>query len=1181
MATHSWPETDGIGDSDAEEERRVAELCANDPQVRDAAPLEAVSAVVRESDLPLARIVQTLMEHYADRPALGERATEPVTDPQTGRTSLRLLPRFETITYRELWAAVRAIAAEWRHDPRHSLSAGDVVCVLGFTSSDYAMLDLACIHLGAVAVPLQSSAPVSQLTPIIAETEPRILAASVEHLDTAVEVAVAGTSLRRLIVFDYHPEVDEQRDRLAAARRRLAEAGSAVVVDSLAAVRERGHASPAAPLFTPTADADPLALLIYTSGSTGTPKGAMYPQRLVRTLWRGFWPGTRNLPTIGINYLPLSHLAGRISLVGTLSRGGTGYFTARSDLSTLFEDIALARPTELTLVPRVCDMLFQHYRGELDRRAPEAADQQAIEAEVRADLRENLLGGRVLRATCGSAPLSAGMTTFVESCLGLRLHDGYGSTEAGGVLLDTRVQRPPVLDYKLVDVPELGYFRTDSPHPRGELLVRTETIVPGYFRRPEVTAEMFDEDGYYRTGDIMAELGPDRLVYVDRRKNVLKLSQGEFVALSHLEAVFVNSPLIRQIFVYGNSERAYLLAVLVPTPEAIARARQEADLRSSLSESLQRVAKEAELNSYEIPRDFLIETEPFSEENGLLSDARKLLRPRLREKYGERLERLYAELAEGQADELRELRRHGRHRPVLETVTRAAQAVLGCSTTELSAEAHFTELGGDSLSALSFANLLREIFEVDIPVGTVISPANDLRRLAGHIEAARGSESRRPTFATVHGAESVEVQARDLTLERFVDDQTLAEAGTLPRAAVTPRTVLLTGANGYLGRFLCLEWLERLAPAGGRLICLVRGSDAAAAEQRLADAFDSGDAELVRDFRELAAGSLEVLAGDIGEPNLGLDDQTWRRLAGSVDLIVHPAALVNHVLPYEQLFGPNVVGTAELIRMALTTRMKPVTYLSTVGVAAQAGPSALREDADIRTTSPVRQIDQSYAGGYATSKWAGEVLLREAHERFGLPVAVFRSDMILAHGRYTGQLNVPDMFTRLLLSLVLTGIAPRSFYRTGAGGDPPRAHYDGLPADFTAEAIATLGGRLTEGFETFNTVNPHDDGISLDVVVDWLGAAGRPLQRVDYQDWLARFETALRALPERQRQHSVLPLLHAFREPEEPVRGSAIPAGEFHAAVRAAKIGPDKDIPHLSAELIGKYLTDLRQLGLL
>ncbi len=390
---------------------------------------------------------------------------------------------------------------------------------------------------------------------------------------------------------------------------------------------------------------------------------------------------------------------------------------------------------------------------------------------------------------------------------------------------------------------------------------------------------------------------------------------------------------------------------------------------------------------------------------------------------------------------------------------------------------------------------------------------------------------------------------------------------------------------------MCLDWLERLAAvSGGRLICIVRGRDEAAARVRLESAFESGDAELTGRFRELAAQYLEVLAGDIGEEDLGLDRETWDRLAAEVDLIMHPAALVNHVLPYQQLFGPNVVGTAELIRLALTSRLKPFTYLSTVGVAAQLDPSALDESADIRVLSPVRKLDDSYAGGYATSKWAGEVLLREAHEAYGLPVATFRSDMILAHSRYTGQLNLPDMFTRLLFSLVTTGIAPKSFYRTDDQGDRQRAHYDGLPVDFTAEAINTLGAADSGEYRTYNVVNPHDDGLSLDTFVDWLNEAGYPIQRVeDYEDWFARFETAIRALPESRRHYSLLPLLQAFRYPDRPLPGTEIPADRFAAGVREAGAAADsayqgiqhQGIPHLSAELIVKYVTDLQQLELL
>ena len=113
-------------------------------------------------------------------------------------------------------------------------------------------------------------------------------------------------------------------------------------------------------------------------------------------------------------------------------------------------------------------------------------------------------------------------------------------------------------------------------------------------------------------------------------------------------------------------------------------------------------------------------------------------------------------------------------------------------------------------------------------------------------------------------------------------------------------------------------------------------------------------------------------------------------------------------------------------------------------------------------------------------------------------------------------------------------------------------------------------------------MNPHDDGISLDVFVDWLIEAGQDIQRIDnYDEWLGRFETTLRALPQKQRQHSVLPLLDAYREPEKPLCGAPAPTEVFRGAVRAAKIGADEDIPHLSASLIDKYIVDLQHLGLL
>jgi fatty acid CoA ligase FadD9 len=1142
---------------------------------------EEVIDAARRPGLRLAEILQTLVEGYADRPALGQRAREVVLDPATGRTTTRLLPSFETIRYGDVWRRVRAVAAAWRRDEASPVNPGDFVATVGFASPDYLTVELVCGYLGLVLVPLQHNAPVSQLRPIIAEVEPRVLAVGAAYLDVAIESVLDSASLRHVIVFDYDPRIDDHRENLERSHRRLAEAGMPVLLDTLDEVIQRGRQLPPEPFDTGGTD-ERLAMILYTSGSTGAPKGAMYTERMLARFWTASIAESETA-VFNVNFMPLNHGFGRVPLVVSFLTGGTSYFVAESDLSTLFDDWALVRPTHLVLVPRIVEMLFQRYRSAVDRRALEGGDIGAAEAEAAAELRDELLGGRVLGALIGTAPLSAELAAFLGSCLDVHVTDMYGLTEVAPVFMDGIITRPPVIDYKLIDVPELGYFITDKPHPRGELLVKSASTTPGYYKRPEITAEVFDDDGYYRTGDVMAEIASDHLVYVDRRKNVLKLAQGEFVAVANLEAVFAAAPLVRQIFVYGNSERSYLLAVIVPTAEALERFGSDTGgLKAALRESLQQTAKTAELQSYELPADFLIETEPFSADNGLLSGVGKNLQPKLKDAYGARLEQLYAELAAAQVDELRALRQAAATQPVLDTVIGAARAVLGSPDAEVDADAHFTDLGGDSLSALTFSTLLAELLGVEVSVGVIVSPAANLGQIADYVEAERRNGSTRLTFASIHGQSETTIYASDLTLEKFIDAKTLAVAKTLPRFIGEPHTVLLTGANGYLGRFVTLEWLQRLSDTGGTLITIVRGSDADAARARLETAFDSGDPHLMRRFRELAAEHLEVIAGDIGEPNLGLDHTTWERLARSVDLIVHVGALVNHVLPYEQLFAPNVVGTAEVIKLAISSRIKPVTYMSTVAVAMAIAPDGFVEDGDIRAISPMRPIDDSYANGYANSKWAGEVLLREAFDRCGLPVAVFRSDMILAHSQYAGQLNVVDNFTRLLSSLLATGIAPESFYQTDAAGNRIRAHYAGLPADFVAEAVTTLGKQVTDGFRSFDVENPHDDGISLDTFVDWLIDAGHKIQRIDdYNNWLTRFETALKALPEKQRQQSVLLLLAAYREPEKPLRGAPIPTEVFHAAVRAAKVGADKDIPHLSAALIDKYVADLHHLGLI
>ncbi|MET8765110.1 carboxylic acid reductase [Lentzea sp. NPDC004782] len=1130
-------------------------LRVQDEQLRALIPDDAVTEAMQRPGLRLSQVVGEVMTGYADRPATGTRATELVTDPASGRATRRLLDRFETSTYRELWGRVRAVAAAWRHDDDIAAPRpGDFVATLGFTSADYVVVDLACVHEGLVAVPLQAGSSAARLRPILDEVEARVLATSTAQLDVAIESVLGSAVVRHVIVFDHHADDDDHRDAVRAAREKLHAAGNTAVVETLAELVARGSALPRAEPHVPDAE-DPLVALLYTSGSTGTPKGAMYPESLVRGRWLKFRPGVAGLGAVRISYLPLSHLAGRTQLVETFSAGGTSYFTASPDLSELLRDISLVRPVELFLIPRVCDMLRQYHQKEMARRGAE--NPAEIDTEVKKDIRTSVLGGRVVRAAFSSAPLAATTREFVSSCLGVELHDGYGSTETGPLVVDGQVVRSVVEDYRLADVPELGYLTTDTPHPRGELLVKSRMLIPGYYRRPDLTARLTDEEGFYRTGDIMAEVGPDRLQYLDRASTVLKLSQGEFVALTRLELLFATSPLVDQIFLYGNSERAYLLAVAVPSG-AVSDKDDEAS--HALLSSFRSIGREYGLNSYEVPHAVLVEREPFSVENGLLSEMRKPLRPRMLNRYRDVLEALYDLLAAEEVSELTALRAAGRDQPVFPALRRAVSALLGCPVASVTPETRYRDLGGDSLSALTFATLLRDVFEVPVPVSMVINPAADLGTLAEHIETAKTAP------ATAHRAPASSVTVEDLRLAEFLDTHALQAALLAPGPGGDPRTVLLTGANGYLGRFLCLEQLGRLPEVGGKLICLVRGG-----APRLAAAYDGGDEDLPALFAGLASRRLEVLDGDLGARRLGLPDQTWHRLATEVDLVLHAGALVNHLLPYDELHDTNVAGTATVIELALTTKRKSIAFVSTI-TALDGGRTG--EQDDIRRTHPARELNSSYANGYGASKWAAEVLLRHAHEEYDLPVAVFRSDLILAHPRYAGQLNLSDVFTRLLRSVLTTGLAPASFYRPAPDGSPQSAHFAGLPVDFVAKAISTLSTRVS-GYETYHVMNPHDNGISLDTFVDWLIDAGHQVTRVeDYTEWVTRFGAALRGLPEAHQRQSLLPLLHAFDSPTETHAAPRLPTTRFTAALRQAGLSA----PHLTQDLITKYVHDFARI---
>ena len=1158
---------------------RVLDLASRDPQLQQLMPDAVVTSEVTRLDQTLTGIVSAILAGYSSRPALGERRYE-VGQDDAGRNVRRWLPEFEDITYTELERRVRAVVTVWQHDRDRRVLPGEAVCVLGFASTDYATLDLACALAQAMAVPLQTSLAGQDLERIIIDTEPVVIAASVADLVIGAEFAARQRSVRTVIAFDLDLRIDADREEWTKAESQLA--GSATTLMTIDDLVAAGSGRPWEPL-APLVDPERMALLIHSSGSTGTPKGAIVTERHARFQFTNI-PSTP-LPTVRLCFAPLNHFMGRGAVFNTLARGGTAYFTANADMSTLFEDWRLVRPTEAVVFPRVLEMVYRHFLGEVARlaSADPTADPELLRQRVMNEMRYTYLGDRICSLFGGSAPLTPEIRDFIKACFPVAYAEGYGTTEAGGsVTVRDRINRSEVLDYRLRDVPELGYFASAKPYPRGELCVKTRLAIPGYFKNPEATAALYDEDGFLRTGDIMEERGPDHLVYIDRRNDVLKLAQGEFVTLGAVGTAFeTHSDVVRQIFVYGNSARAFLLAVVVPDAAVLENRlgtdRSEARVKELIRGELARVAHEQAMRSFEVPRDFIVETEPFSQQNGLLSSVSKRLRPRLLERYGGQLEKLYEDLERKQRADLVALRDHASGLTVLERVGRALAATLSLDEIDTVDRRSFAEYGGDSLSAASFAALLSDIFGVDVDLNLILSPTGHPQAWAAAIERTLGSAAQqRPTARSVHGEHARRLSAADLDIVRLQPGiaDVIGSQAPEPTAEVT-RRVLITGATGFLGRFLCLEWLERVAPLGGTVVCIVRARDEATALSRMRATF-AGDDELARRFAGLEQ-CLEVLVGDIGEQRLGVDNATWQRLAEQIDRIVHPGALVNHVLRYEDLFGPNVIGTAELVTLALNSRIKPIDFVSSMAVVPYLDKSGSVDEGT--PLAAAIEIKDRYGAHYGASKWAAESALHSAHARFGLPVTIFRGDMMLPHRHYRRQVNAPDVFVRLIQSLVFTGLAPQSFYAT-SDETRPRAHYDGLPVDFIASAIVAVAASCAGGLETFHVVNPHeDDGISLDTVVEWISATGYPLLRLDsYAEWLRRFESALKSLPHDQRQRSSLSVIDSLRRPATP-QPRPIGCDRFVDAVRRA--GPEPEIPHLSAEFIAKCIGDLVQLDLI
>ncbi|KAI8849064.1 hypothetical protein BC829DRAFT_392780 [Chytridium lagenaria] len=433
----------------------------------------------------------------------------------------------------------------------------------------------------------------------------------------------------------------------------------------------------------------------YTSGTTGNPKGAILTHgNIVSVLRAQFDHGNdQNPDDVHISYLPLAHVYERVAMSAMLCNGSAvGFF--RGDVSLLIEDIGVLRPTIFVSVPRLLNRIYDRVMAQgmnSGSALKTAIFSRALQAKL-AHLKATgsithplwdalvfnkvkaALGGRVRIVLSGSAPISPEVLQFLRVAFCTQVVEGYGQTEStAGLTVSIQNDFDPshvgfavsCNEIKLVSLPEMSYLATDKPHPRGEIWCRGPNVFAGYYKDEEKTKETITEDGWLKTGDVGAIDEKGRLKIIDRKKNIFKLAQGEYIAPEKVEGVYEKASLVGQIFVHGDSLQSELVAIVVPEQEnaiestvnpgpalpgaealpIIVELCKNKKFAELVLKDMDAKAKKAKLRGFEFVKAIHLEPEFFSVQNGMLTPTFKLKRNDAAKLYRPVIDELYAALA--------------------------------------------------------------------------------------------------------------------------------------------------------------------------------------------------------------------------------------------------------------------------------------------------------------------------------------------------------------------------------------------------------------------------------------------------------------------------------------------------------------------------------------------------------